>query len=279
MAAHAVQELWADLPAGRMRYLRSGVGGPPLLLIHGLLGYSFSWRLNLSEFAQHFTVFAPDLLGTGFSDRPPLLDCSLRAGTRRLLEFMETAGIGNADVIGTSHGGALAAMLAAEAPGSVRRLVLAAPVNPWSPHGRLRTRVLATPMAARALRRCSPVLRPLHGYFLRRMHGDPRRIAPGTLEGYSRPVAVPGTLDYLLNVMACWHADLRQLEHAYECLPDVPVLLLWGERDGAVLPQSAQEMQRRLRNSELVIMKGIGHLPYEEAPEEFNSLVLDFLRS
>jgi len=53
-----------------MRYLSAG-SGPPLLLVHGLLGYSFSWRFTIPALAQHATVYAIDLLGTGFSDRPP----------------------------------------------------------------------------------------------------------------------------------------------------------------------------------------------------------------
>ena len=52
----------------RMRYLQAG-SGPPLLLLHGLLGYSFSWRYNLLPFSQFATVYAPDLPGTGYSER------------------------------------------------------------------------------------------------------------------------------------------------------------------------------------------------------------------
>ena len=63
-----VEECWMDFDGARMRYLRAG-SGPPLILLHGLLGYSFSWRYTLPALAPYATVYAPDMLGAGFSDR------------------------------------------------------------------------------------------------------------------------------------------------------------------------------------------------------------------
>ena len=59
----------------------------------------------------------------------------------------------------------------------------------------------------------------------------------------------------------------------------MPTLLVWGDRDAAVLPASAAQVQRAIRGSKLVMMPGVGHLPYEEAPEEFNRVLLEFLSS
>src|SRR5437868_10735051 len=89
-----------------MRYLRDGVG-PPLLLLHGLLGYSFSWRYAIPALARHATVHAVDMLGVGFSDRPRGLDCCLRANAERLLCFLDAVGMAECDLLGTSHGGAV----------------------------------------------------------------------------------------------------------------------------------------------------------------------------
>ena len=65
-----VTECWMDFDGARMRYLRAG-SGPPLILLHGLLAYSFSWRYTLQSLAPYATVYAPDLMGAGFSDRDP----------------------------------------------------------------------------------------------------------------------------------------------------------------------------------------------------------------
>jgi pimeloyl-ACP methyl ester carboxylesterase len=282
-AHDAAEERWVLLPDGRMRYRAAPAGAgsaadkAPLLLIHGLLGSSFSWRCNLPVLAQHFQVYAPDALGAGFSARPEHVDCGLGAAAKRLLQFMDALGIDSADVIGTSHGGAIAALMAERAPERVRRLVLAAPVNPWSRHGSLLIRLLSNRAGAFLFERIAPMLRPLHGYFLRRMYGDPRRIPPGTLQGYNAPLEVPGTLRYLLGVVGRWRKDMKSLQQTYERLGGRRVLLLWGDRDGAVFPESAQELQRRMPGAELVVLPTVGHLPYEEAPEEFNHAVLEFL--
>ena len=120
-----------------MRYLCGG-SGPPLLLLHGLLGYSFSWRFALPLLAEKATVYAVDMPGVGFSDRPPGASGSLRAQAKRLLRFMDGVGIASCDLLGTSHGGAVVMMAASLAPERVRSLILVAPVNPWSAHGRRR---------------------------------------------------------------------------------------------------------------------------------------------
>ena len=129
----SVEERWATLGAApdspRMRYLSAG-SGPALVLVHGLLGYSFSWRFTVPVLAQRSTVYAIDLLGTGFSDRPPALDCSLKASAERLLQFTDKTGLAQFDLLGTSHGGAITMMAAALAPNRIRRLILVDPVNP-----------------------------------------------------------------------------------------------------------------------------------------------------
>src|SRR5262245_30161061 len=59
-------------PFGRLRiHYRSAGSGPPLLLVHGLMTTSYSWRYNLAELATHFQVIAVDLPGCGHSAGPP----------------------------------------------------------------------------------------------------------------------------------------------------------------------------------------------------------------
>ena len=130
-----------------MRYLKAGAG-PALLLVHGLLGYSFSWRFCIPALARHATVYAIDLLGTGFSDRPAKLDCSFKASAQRLLQFMDKTGLASCDLLGTSHGGAVSMFAASLAPDRIRKLILVDPVNPWSAHGKRLTAFLSNPLIA-----------------------------------------------------------------------------------------------------------------------------------
>src|SRR6476661_10380537 len=86
-----IEERWVESEQGRIRYLRCG-SGPALVLVHGLLGYSFSWRYALPVLAERATVYAVDMVGVGFSDRPANLDCRFRAQAQRLLLFLDTIG-------------------------------------------------------------------------------------------------------------------------------------------------------------------------------------------
>ena len=263
-----------------MRYLCAG-SGSPILLIHGLLGYSFSWRFNLTALSQHHTVYAPDLLGTGFSEKPSELDCCLQAIAGRLLDFLEALEISACDLLGTSHGGAIAMMLAAEGVRRgrphIRRMVLVGSVNPWSPARPMLMRILRTAIGAALFRALAPHLGSAHGHVLRRMYGDAHRIPADSLAGYSAPFAVPGSFEYALSVVRAWRKDMVEIERVLPQIADLPTLLLWGSRDRAVSLQSASRLRRHFRECELKVLEGAGHMPYEEMPAEFNRVVLDFL--
>jgi pimeloyl-ACP methyl ester carboxylesterase len=284
-----VEECWMDLDGARMRYLRAG-SGPALILVHGLLGYSFSWRYTMPALASYATVYAPDMMGAGFSDRPAGLDHSMRGTARRLLRFISGLGTGlgisSFDLLGTSHGGAVAMMAAAECLGEdadlnpamrVRRLVLVAPVNPYSAHGRRLAPFLGSNLGAALFRLTSARMHFLYPYFHARMYGDRSRIPPGTLEGYMAPLAKPGLFEHALSIVRTWTEDLRELEATLPRLASVPTLLMWGSKDSAVYASSAVPMAKNFPHSQLIVFPGIGHLPYEECPEEFNRALIEFL--
>ncbi len=275
------QERWVAVDGHRIHCVRAG-SGPPLLLLHGLLGYSFSWRLNEESLARSAALYELDLLGTGDSDRPQGWDYGLRAQARRMLRVMDELGLASADVLGTSHGGALALMMAALAAAEngprVERLILAAPANPWSKHGRFFSRVLGSPPLRWLLPAPMRGLAPLFGgYFLARQYGDRKRIPPGTVEGYVRPMLIPGSFEYALDVLRTLQRDLKEMAALLPHIAHLPTLFLWGSRDPIVLPESIAPLRACFRRSELVMIEGAGHLPYEETPEEFNRSVIGFL--
>ncbi len=280
-----VEECWMDLDGARLRYLRAG-SGPPLILLHGLLGYSFSWRYTMPALAPYATVYAPDMMGAGFSDRPAGLDHSMRGTARRLLRFIERVGISSElssfDLLGTSHGGAVAMMAAAEcldgnAGLRLRRLVLVAPVNPYSAHGRHLAPFFGSRFGAALYRLMIVRMNFLFPYWHARMYGDRSRIPPGTLEGYVAPLAKPGLFEHALSIVRTWTEDLRELEATLPKLASLPTLLMWGGKDSAVYASSAAPLAKYFPNSQSIVFPGIGHLPYEECPEEFNRALIEFL--
>jgi pimeloyl-ACP methyl ester carboxylesterase len=272
----AAEESWVILDGARMRYLRSG-SGPALVLLHGLLGYSFSWRLVMPALSAQATIYAVDMVGTGFSDRPPGLDCSMRASAERLLRFASEAGLSSFDLLGTSHGGAVAMRTAALAPARVRRLILAAPVNPWSKRGRWLAPFLGCRPLSALFLGLTPFMEIAHEALLRRLYGETRRIPPGTLEGYSAPLKIPGSFEYALSVLRSWRGDLRELESELPRIAATPTLLIWGSHDRAVDPASAQILRQHFQACQLRVFDSVGHLPYEEMPQQFSRTVSEFL--
>ncbi len=271
-----IEDLRMNLDGLSCRYQRAG-SGPALLLVHGLLGYSFSWRYTIPALAHQATVYALDLPGTGFSDRSADMDCGQAASAKRLLGFMDQAGIASCDLLGTSHGGALAMMAATLAPQRVRRLILVAPANPWSAYARFLIPFLSNPAVAPVFLQVFPRLRILQDFYFRRLFGDTRRIRPGTLEGYAAPLKTPGSFEYGLSVLRTWKRDMRELQAAIPRIAHIPTLLIWGDRDAAVEPASAYPLKAQFQNCRLIMLEGVGHLPYEEVPEEFNRTVAMFL--
>ena len=274
------EERWVTLPIGRMRYLQAGTGRA-LILIHGLMGYSFSWRFSIPALAPHAKVYAVDNLGAGFSKAPDGLDCSMRATAERILQFVDALGITDFDLLGTSHGGAVAMMTAAlsaeRGDHRLKRLVLVAPVNPWSSHGRRLAPFIGGRLGSALFRNTVARWRSLDYVWLRRMFGDGSKIPPDSVEGYRRPVVENHGFRHGQHIVRTWLADLAELESAIPKIRDYPTLLMWGTRDRAVSFSSAKRLGECFSNCRLVAFPGVGHLPYEEAAEEFNRVLLEFL--
>lgn len=261
-----------------MHYRKAG-HGPPLLLIHGLVAYSFSWRFNLPALAPNFTCYAVDLLGMGDSERPVGIDVSPRGLAEGLVAFMKSQAEEPWSVIGSSHGGGVAMWvlrLAREAGIPLARLVLCAPINPWSSHGRRLAPLAAHPWMAAIVKASRFAYVPVRRMTFARMYGDRHRVTEDTLEGYARPLRVKGTVAHCLALLKDWNRNVDELEPVMRGL-QIPTLVIWGTQDRLVFPSSALRVAEAIPNARLVWVEGAGHLPYEEKPEAFNPIVVSFL--
>jgi pimeloyl-ACP methyl ester carboxylesterase len=281
------RELWFPCGAHRMRYLHLRAVNPrPLpavVFVHGLMGYSFSWRHNLEYFAQHREVYAVDLLGIGHSDRPEAgaVDFGFEATASRLLNFMRSLGHARIDLVATSHGGAvamLAASLDRAAPQPlVHRMALVAPAHPFMNSAELRLAFFSTDFGGMLLRNLASHSAALRSHAMGGMYSDESRISPETRAGYAVNLEDVRSYDYALAVVGSWQKDMQKLEAALPSIASIPVLLLWGADDHAVPASSGLRLQQCFRDAEYVVFPGVGHLPYEEAPAEFNRRLLRFL--
>jgi pimeloyl-ACP methyl ester carboxylesterase len=137
--------------------------------------------------------------------------------------------------------------------------------------------LLSSRLVSPAFLRIAPHLQFTHGYFLRRLYGDRSRIRPGTLEGYSAPFSLPGAFAHELGILRTWGQDLAELKSVLPRIAHIPTLLIWGAADAAVDPTSATRLRQHFSDCRVLMLAGVGHLPYEEVPEEFNHAVAEFL--
>jgi 4,5:9,10-diseco-3-hydroxy-5,9,17-trioxoandrosta-1(10),2-diene-4-oate hydrolase len=271
-----IQRHSVQVDGHRMHYLKAGTG-PDLILLHGLLGTASTWEPTLPGLAEESTIFAVDALGIGESERVLGIDATLEAQASRIVEFMDACGIRCADFLATSHGGAVALMLAARYPAQVRNLLLHAPANPFSRLADPLVRFYLSGLGIWFAHRVTGLPQPMQALALGRMYGDPTQLRDGSLGKYINSLRVPGTVAYVLSILRTWFDDMGKLELALQHIRQFPTLLLWGDRDRAVSLESAQQLQRCFDRVEFAELPGTGHLPYEECPETLARLVNSFL--
>jgi 4,5:9,10-diseco-3-hydroxy-5,9,17-trioxoandrosta-1(10),2-diene-4-oate hydrolase len=271
-----IHELFVTVDGVRVHYQRAG-SGPPLLLIHGLVGSALNWRLNIEDLSKDSTVYAIDLLNMGQSDRVPGLDASLLATASAIARWMEAVGLERADVAGHSHGGAVAMMLAAQHPERVGKMILFAPANPFCDLGRQLISFYKT-RPGQMLAKLIPALPTfIKATALGRMYGDPSRATRASLEGYTAGLATPGSVNHVLQIVQSWYSDMALLRAALSRLATRPTLLIWGDRDRAVGLSSAKQLHKLLSQSELLVIPGVGHIAFEEMPEICNRAMREWL--
>ncbi len=270
------QSEFVEVDGIRLHHIRAG-RGRPVVLIHGLVGSAANWRRNIDALSADASVYAIDLANMGLSERRPGLDTSLAATADRVAAWMTAAGLGCADIVGHSHGGAVAMMLAARHPDRVRSLVLFAPANPYSSAGDRLIRIYSTRFG-RWLARVGPYLpRRAQLFMLGRMYGNPKRVVVETLDGYVAGGRIPGTIDHVLGIVRGWHTEMAALKAVLPAIAHLPTLLIWGDRDRAVSVASGLRLHRDLPGSELMVVPGGGHLIFQEMPEETNQAMRAWL--
>jgi pimeloyl-ACP methyl ester carboxylesterase len=268
----------------RRAYLVAGppLGTAPVLwLIHGIGDSSRTWESVIPLLACDHTVVAPDLLGHGASDKPRA-DYSIGGFANGMRDLQTVLGVEQATIVGHSLGGGVAMQFAYQFPERVERMVLVASgglgaeVNPL-------LRALALPGASHAIAVSAiPRLRQ-------------------TAVGLGRQLARLGLLDKndVEDVAIIWEglrdeatrkAFLRTLRAVIDVrgqavtshdrlylASDVPVMLIWGDRDPIVPVAHAALAAEALPHARLSIVPKSGHMPHRTAPEAFAAAVRDFV--
>lgn len=267
------------LPSGlALRVLEAGPArGPAVVLLHGWAVSAYLWRHNILPLADAgFRVIAVDLPGHGLSDAP-------REGARhdlpffsaRVLELLDTLGIGDAALLAQSMGGKVALQVALERPERVRQLQLFGPVGfgdlpPWKA---LAPVVPELPGDLPSL----VVPRAVVAFVQQRVYGKLGWFTERDVDEYWAPTQFPDVVRAQLRMLkefdwAPWtEAQLGRLR--------VPTLVVFGTRDRTVRPVHAERLARALPAGRLEWIQDGGHVVMEEVPARINARILEALRT
>lgn len=116
----------ADTVDGRTVYFKGGQG-PDMVLLHGFGANKENWLAIAPRLMRHYTVWIPDLIGFGESDRPANARFHIEAQAERVVRWLDGVGVKSFHVMGNSMGGYMAGALAANFP---NRVLSACLLNP-----------------------------------------------------------------------------------------------------------------------------------------------------
>lgn len=253
-----------------LHYVADG-GGTPVLFLHGFPETSYSWRRQLPALAAAgFRAIAMDLRGYGKSSKPPEVDAY------RLTELVrDVAGLaiqlGARQIVAHDWGGVIAWLLPMLHPGVVDRMVI---LN--SPH--------PVPLA-RELRTFRQKIRFLYQLFvhpsLLRFALPPMMRRAGrfteadidVMKESWRPREARRAMSNYYKALRRHRAALRPLIRPI----DIPVMLIWGERDPVFVRETTERFDEWVPNLRVERIARAGHFVQTDAPERVNELLLGFL--
>jgi len=249
-------------------YERAG-SGPALVLLHGFSLDSRSWRPQLEGLSDSFTVIAWDAPGAGLSQDPPD-SFGIGDWADALASVLDAAGVRQAHLVGLSWGGLLAQEFSRRYPSRLRSLVLVDTYAGW-------TGSLTAPVAEQRLEAALKDSTLAPGDFVRKYlpgmfsdtAADDIRRELGTIMSDFHPIG------FRLMATALARADTREFLASI----NIPTLLIWGDADKRSPLTVGQIMRDAIPGARLEVIRGAGHLPNLERPNEFNQIVRNFCLS
>lgn len=262
-ATNAYSEETLSVAGADLQILKTG-SGPPLIIFHDEMG-QHAWLRYQQALSKHFEVWVPSHPGYGKSSRLDWI-MTMRDMAGWYLQAFDELGIREANVIGFSLGGWLAATIAALCPHHFGKMVLVGAAGIKPTEGEIFDMFMETASE-----------------YIKLTVSDPPAVA-------EFPVVCPSTPSPELteawevareqSVRLSWRPYMHDpgLPHLLRRAGAIPTLLVWGEKDRIVPLSAGRVYKEAISGSELAVIKDSGHRPEIESPTEFLSIVLDFLK-
>lgn len=263
---------YLDANGVKTRVLEAG-NGEPLILLHGTGGHVEAYARNLKGLSENFRVICIDMLGHGYTDKPDQ-QYGIDSYSDHLLAVVKALDLSEVYLSGESLGGWVAAWFAAYHPEYVKALVLNTPGNVNN-----KPEVMAG-LKASTLK---AVLEANYENVKTRLEWlmyDKSQVTDELIETRYKIYTQPSYQKAVHNIVALQDIEVRakySWDSSWCSKINVPTLLAWTDHDPTSTVEEAKPIQDMIPNSELVVIKDAGHWPQWEKPEEFNSIVTNFL--
>jgi pimeloyl-ACP methyl ester carboxylesterase len=258
--------------------------GPVLLCIHGFPVSSWGWHRVWPELTRHFRVVAPDLLGYGFSDKPPAHLYSTFEQADLIEALLQHVGASRCHILAHDYGDTVTQELLARGASGTSPLAIdsACLLNgglfPETHRARPVQRLLLSPLGpliGRWFNR-SALARSMRALFGPRSQPD-----AADLDTQWRIVA-SGDGRRVIHKLIRYMIERRaNRERWVNALVDstVPLRLVAGTHDPVSGRHMAQRYRELIADADVVLLDGIGHWPQLEAPSAVTDAVLEFIGS
>ena len=260
----------ADINGARIHYLREGAGFP-VLMLHAAIADSRMWKPQMNEFAKQFDVVCPDTRGFGESELPatrwsPVAD---------VIALMDELALKPVHIIGCSMGGRTAIDVALDHPARVSKLVLVGPglggANFSKKYPDLWTEVNAAEEAKD--------MNALNEASARLWLDGPRRSRGHVAHPLRELFFAMNGRSFMSDFKSAPADDLNP--PAIGRLNEItsPTLVVVGDEDVPPVLDTVELLIDSIKGARKAVIHDAAHLPNLEHPEEFNRIVLEFLRS
>jgi haloalkane dehalogenase len=247
-----------------------------ILLMHGIPTWGYLYHAIIPPLVQSgYRVIAPDFLGHGWSDRRDRFDRSFQDQARMITVLLDALRVKNVDVVGHDTGGAVALILAIEHRERVNRLVICNAVC----YDRFDDDMLDFGHPLRWKPRPVADLVEALEESLAAGLSDHSRLTPDFRRGIIAPWASEeGKLSLLRNASALNANQTMALVDRHGAI-SAPAMVLWGMDDPWQRSEDGVQLAREIRDAKFNAIHGASHWVQQDAPEEFTTVVLEFLAS
>jgi 2-hydroxy-6-oxonona-2,4-dienedioate hydrolase len=286
MTSRPYTSVWSDLAqvefcqgflqAGpyRTRYLQAGDHDKPvLLLMHGITGHAEAYVRNLAAHAEHFSVWAIDFIGHGYSTKPdhPL---EIPHYVDQVDHVLDALGARTAYLSGESLGGWVAARYAQTRPERVERIALNT-MGGTMANPQVMERLYTLSMEAAKDPSWERVRARLEW-----LMADPSMVTDDLVRTRQAIFEQPGWLKACEANMALQDLETRKRNMlSDDDLREIAAeaLVIWTTKDPSGPVDEGERIASLIPNARLAVMDNCGHWPQYEDPATFNLIHLDFL--